>query len=83
MRAKTAKSSDKREASTTDDEMAAFIDNTDVSLSEAFRSREMIRHSGREAHHILTYHVVGRMCVLDCNPQVTRSTRREMRKEPK
>jgi hypothetical protein len=32
MRAKTAKSSDKREASTTEDDIAAFIDSTEVNL---------------------------------------------------
>lgn len=37
MRANTAKSSDSREARTTDDDIAAFIDKTDVSLRKKYK----------------------------------------------
>lgn len=39
IRAKTAKSSDRREARTTEDEIAAFIDRTDVSLKDKIKKK--------------------------------------------
>lgn len=81
MRANTAKSSDKREASTTDDDIAAFMDKTDVSLKKICGDLvNMYVGPGKQDH---TYHAIDRLCFLGCNPQVKRSARRGKLTEPK
>jgi hypothetical protein len=81
MRAKTAKSSDKREASTTEDDIAAFIDSTEVNLTREvvkFVNRTCIAHEKR-----FTSRGLDHQALLDCNRRAMHLGQRGMLKEPK